>query len=92
MRYARYLDNELFIEKYIVDVTKKEVYEEDAYFEYSIKIPEQFASIFRGQRLVLTKGFGKKGYPTIVNIFLEAEWAEFEKRLNQLPTTSDQMV
>ena len=88
MRYARYLEKELFIEKYIAAVTKKE----DTYFGDSIKIPEKFASIFRGQKLVLTKGYGRKGYPTIVNIFLKAEWAEFEKRLNQLPAILEQLV
>lgn len=36
MRYVRYLEEELFIEKYITAVTKKE----DTYFGYSIKIPE----------------------------------------------------
>lgn len=36
MRYVRYLEEELFIEKYITAVTKKE----DTYFGDSIKMPE----------------------------------------------------
>lgn len=36
MRYARYLEKELFIEKYIAAVIKKE----DTCFGDSIKIPE----------------------------------------------------
>lgn len=93
MRYARYLDDELFIEKYSVDVTKKEMYDgEDTYFEYGIKIPKQFVPIFQGQRLVLTKGYGRKGGQTIVNIFFESEWEKLEERLNKLPTTSDKRV
>ena len=60
MRYARYLDDELLIEKYVVDVTRKEVYDDEgANFEYGIKIPEKFVPIFQGQQLVVTRGYGR---------------------------------
>lgn len=93
MRYARYLDDELLIEKYVVDVTRKEVYDDEgANFEYGIKIPEKFVPIFQGQQLVVTRGYGRKGHPVIINIFLESAWEEFEEHLNKLPTTSDKRV
>ena len=71
-----------------LDVTKYDYIEEE-YYIYSVKIPEHFLSIFQGKQLVLTKGFGRKNHSIILNIFLEPEWENFEKRLNALPVSSD---
>ncbi len=91
MLYGRYLEEESIIDQYLVDVTKREMNDDgEEYYIYGIKIPEQFLSIFQGEQLVLTKGFGRKNHSIILNIFLGPEWEIFEKRLNALPVSSDQ--
>lgn len=91
MHYFRYLEKEINIEKYLVDVTKRKMnYKGNTYFEYGVKIPEQYLPIFKGKRLVLTKGFGREDHSMILNIFLESEWNEFEKRINAFQVSSDQ--
>lgn len=90
MLYCRYLEEELIIEKYSVNVTKRKMnYDEEEYYIYGVKIPEQFLPIFQGKRIVLTKGFGRKNHSLIINAFLEPEWEELEERLNALPVSSD---
>lgn len=75
MLYCRYLEEELIIEKYPVDVTKRKMnYDRKEYYIYGVKIPEQFLPIFQGKRIVLTKGFGRKNHSLIINVFLEPEW------------------
>lgn len=66
MLYARDLEEELIIDKYLVDVTRRKMnYIEEEYYIYSVKIPEHFLSIFQGKQLVLTKGFGRKNHSII---------------------------
>lgn len=90
MLYGRDLEEELIIDKYLVDVTRRKMnYIEEEHYIYGVKIPEHFLSIFQGKQLVLTKGFGRKNHSIILNIFIEPEWENFEKRLNALPVSSD---
>lgn len=91
MFYDRYLEEESIIDKYLVDVTKREMNDNgDVYYIYDVRIPEQFLPVFQGKQLILTQGFRRKNHSMVLNIFSEPEWEKFEKRLNELRVSSEQ--